>query len=287
MIFYLKEAFKILRRSSFATFVTIFITSLAITLTVLSIFILLEANMLSSKIKRSIEVNLYLDNSLSLSEIQSIQNQLMNESGVLSVSLIDKGKALKEFIKETGNDFTKVLDSNPLPNSFVIKFKPDPLNEMRIETFTNKYKHVQGITDVVYDYKTVLKLLGYLKSSEKIIYVFSFALVLLSLYLVYSNNKVQILNNRNLYLTMKLVGAKSSSMKVPIILNGVIIGLISSVLCIIINNLILLLLTKFYDNLNFIPQMQFIDSIILVIGILLGFAGSFASSSKIQKVLEN
>ena len=286
IIFYLKEAIKILRRSSFATFVTIFITSFAIALTVLSIFILFEANALSGKIKKSIEVNLYLDNSLSSSDIQAIQNQLLSEPGVLAVRLIDKEAALHEFVKETGNDFTKVLDSNPLPNSFNVRFKPNPLDQNNMESFTSKYRKVPGITDVVYDYKTVLKLLNYLKSSEKIVYIFSVALVLLSLYLVYSNNKVQIHGNKNLYLTMKLVGAKTSSMKIPIILNGVIIGLISSLICIILNNLILLLLTKFYDNLNFLPQIQFINIIILSIGMLLGLVGSFASSNKIHKVLE-
>ena len=287
IIFYLKEASRILRRSSFATFVTIFITSFAIALTVLSIFILFEANVLSNKIKRSIEINLYLDNSLSQRDVTAMQNRLQSEPGVLSVNLIDKDQAAKEFIKETGNDFMKVLDANPLPNSFVVKFKPDPLDQVNIESFVAKYRKVDGITDVVYDYKTVLKLLYYLKSSEKVVYIISFVLVFLSLYLVYSNNKVQIQSNKNVYLTMKLVGAKISSMKVPIILNGIIIGLISSVICIIVNNLILLLLTKFYDNLNFIPQIRFIDIIILAIGILLGFIGSFASSRKIQKVLES
>jgi len=287
LIFYFKEAVKILRRSSFATFVTIFITSFAITLTILSVFILFEANLLSNRIKKSIEVNIYLDNSLPTEEIQHLQNKIQNESGVLSVELISKEKAIDEFIRETGNDFRKVLDSNPLPNSFVVKFQPNPLNEINIESFASKYKRTNGVTEVVYDYKTVLKLLNYLKSSERIVYIFSFILIFLSLYLVYSNNKVQIQNNRNLYLTMKLVGAKTISMKIPIVLNGVIIGLISSIICIIINNLILILLTKFYYNLNFLPRMQYINILILVIGILLGLIGSIASSNKIHKVLDS
>jgi cell division transport system permease protein len=287
LIFYFKEAVKILRRSSFATFVTIFITSFAITLAILSVFILFEANLLSNRIKKSIEVNIYLDNSLLTEEIQHLQNKIQNESGVLSVELINKEKAIDEFIRETGNDFRKVLDSNPLPNSFVVKFQPNPLNEINIESFASKYKRTNGVTEVVYDYKTVLKLLNYLKSSERIVYIFSFILIFLSLYLVYSNNKVQIQNNRNLYLTMKLVGAKTISMKIPIVLNGVIIGLISSIICIIINNLILILLTKFYYNLNFLPRMQYINILILVIGILLGLIGSIASSNKIHKVLDS
>jgi cell division transport system permease protein len=286
ILFYLKEAVRILKRSSFATFVTIFITAFAITLTVLSVFLLVEANELSNRIKKSIEVNVYLDNLLSSGEILALQNQIQAEHGVLLVQMISKEEAINEFIKETGNDFRKVLDSNPLPNSFIVKFKPSPLDQNNIELFVNKYRKINGITEVVYDYKTVLKLLSYLKSSEKVVYIFSFVLVILSLYLVYSNNKVQIQNSSNLYLTMKLVGAKTVTMKIPIVLNGMIIGLIASVICIILYNLMFILLTKFYDNLNFIPEMNYVNIIILAIGIVLGLIGSLAASNKIQKVLE-
>ncbi len=284
LTFYFKEAFRIFKRSPFATLVTILITTLAILLAVVSVFVLFGSTRLSDKIKRSIELNVYLENNLTTLQVNLIKNQLSSEPEVLSVEFIDKDKAIQEFLKETGEDFRKVLDQNPLPNSFVIKFKPAPLDETSIESYSAKYKSIQGVTDVVYDYKTVLKLLSILKSGETPIYLVSVVLIFLSLYLVYSNNKVQINSNRNLYLIMKLVGAKISAMKIPIILNGIMIGFFSSVVCIILYNLTLMLLTKVFNNLNFFSQMKLINLLILGMGILLGFLGSFVSSYKIQKL---
>ena len=286
LTFYFKEAFRIFKRSPFATVVTISMTTLAILLAVVSVFVLFGSAKLSDRIKRSIELNVYLDNTLSSEQINSIRSQLGSEPEILSAEFIDKNQAIDQFLKETGEDFRKVLDQNPLPNSFVVRFKPAPLDEKSIETYSAKYKLIPGVTDVVYDYKTVLRLLSILKSGGTSIYIVSAVLIFLSLYLVYSNDKVQINSNKNLYFIMKLVGAKISTMKIPIILNGIMIGVFSSVICIIIYNLALMLLTKVFANVSFNSQIRLVNLLILIIGILLGFLGSFVSSYKIRKLLE-
>lgn len=285
IIFYLKETFRIFRRSSIATLVTITITTIAVLLSTVSCFLVFSANTLSDHLKRSIEINVYLEDSLNENDILLIQNNIKNMSGVLSVEFVSKKAAIKKFVTETGEDFRKVIEQNPLPNSLIVKFQPDPLNEQNIEQFSDQFKKISGVEDVVYDYKTVIRMLNLLRSFRSIVYISSFTLVLLSIYLVYSNNKIQMFGNRNLYLTMKLVGAKTSTMKIPIILNGLLIGMISSLLTLLLYNLTLILLTKVFNNLNFILQVQFLDFLIPVIGLSLGFIGSFISSLKISQLL--
>jgi len=286
ILFYFQEAFRIFRKSSFATAITITITTIAVVLTTISIFLVFSANKFSDQIKRSIEVNVYLDDSLSVSEISNLENQIRNIPSILSIQFVDKEQAVKNFIKETGQDFRTVLDDNPLPNSFIVKFKPQPLDENNIEDLAGQIRKIKGVTDVIYDYRTVLRILNLLKSFEYVIYFLSITLILLATYLVYSNNKIQMYGNKNHYMTMKLVGAKISTMKIPIILNGIIIGIISSVICILLFNVISVLLTKFLININFNNQIKFIEIIIFIIGISLGFVGSFISSLKISQLLE-
>lgn len=286
-IFYLKETFRIFRRSAFATIITITITTIAVLLSTVSFFLVLSANALNDHIKRSIEINVYIEDSLSKTEIQTIENQIRNMSGVLSVEFISKSDAVKKFLDETGEDFRKVVEQNPLPNSLIVKFQPDPLNEKNIEQFSEQFKKIQGVDDVVYDYKTVIRILNLLKSFRSVIYILSFVLILLSIYLVNSNNKIQMFGNRNLYLTMKLVGAQIKTMKIPIILNGLLIGIIASLLTLLLYNITLILLTKVFNNIKFIIQVEVINILIPVIGILLGFVGSFISSFKITQLLND
>jgi len=286
IIFYFQEAFRIFRKSSLATAITITITTIAVILTTISIFLVFSANKFSDKIKQSIEVNVYLNENLSQNEIDDLKVEIQKITSVLSVAFVNKDQAVINFVKETGQDFRSVLDENPLPNSFVVKFKPQPLDETNIEQLTDQIRKMKGVTDVIYDYRTVLRILNLLKSFEYVIYFLSITLILLATYLVYSNNKIQMFGNRNHYLTMKLVGAQISTMKIPLILNGIIIGIISSLICVILFNVISVLLTKVLINLNFINPIKFMNLIILLIGFALGFIGSFISSLKISQLLE-
>ena len=278
--FYFQEAFRIFRKSSLATAITITITTIAVILSTISIFLVFSANKFSDQIKRSIEVNVYLDDNLSQNEIDQLKIEIQKITSVFSIEFVNKDQAVKNFVKETGQDFRSVIDENPLPNSFIVKFKPQPLDETNIERLTDSIGKMKGVTDVIYDYKTVLRILNLLKSFEYVIYFLSITLI------VYSNNKIQMYGNRNHYQTMKLVGAQISTMKIPLILNGIIIGIISSLICIILFNVISVLLNKVLLNFNFINPIKLMNMIILLIGIALGFIGSFISSLKISQLLE-
>ena len=286
IIFYFQEAFRIFRKSSLATAITITITTIAVILSTISIFLVFSSNKFSDQIKRSIEVNVYLNDDLTQNNIDQLKIEIEKITSVLSVHFVNKDQAVKNFVKETGQDFRSVLDANPLPNSFVVRFKPQPLDETNIEQLTDHIKRLNGVTDVIYDYRTVLRILNLLKSFEYAIYFLSITLILLATYLVYSNNKIQMFGNRNHYMTMKLVGAQISTMKIPLILNGMIIGIISSIICLILFNVISVLLTQVLINLTFINPIKFMDLIILLIGVILGFVGSFISSLKISQLLE-
>ncbi len=287
ILFYLKEAFRIFRRSSFATIITITITTIAVLLTTVSIFLVFSANKLSDQIKRSIEVNVYLEDSLTQSEIQSVRDQIGSVAGVLKIDFVSKNDAVERFLAETGEDFRKVIDQNPLPASLIVRFKPDPLNESNIEKLTEQFKKIPGVNDVVYDYKTVLRILNFLRSFKYIIYSLSATLILLSVYLVYSNNKIQIFGNKNLYLTMSLVGAQIKTMKIPIVINGLFIGIISSILTLIFYYAVIILLTNILNRANFIPLVGVVEFLIPVIGISLGVIGSYISALKISQLLHD
>jgi cell division transport system permease protein len=286
ILFYIKEAFRIFRKSSISTAITISITTIAIILSTISIFLLFSVNNLSNQIKKSIEVNVYLDDSLRTSNIESIKSELAGYPSVLNITFVNKEDAAKKFLDETGQDFRSVLDSNPLPKSFIVKFNPELLSDKNIDEYVSSFKKISGVTDVVYDYRTVLRVLNMLKSFQFVIYILSVTLILLSIYLVYSNNKIQIFGSRNIYAIMNLVGAEIKTMKIPILLNGILIGVIASVISIVFFQLIFILLTKVYNSVKFIAQIQLLNIIIPVIGIALGFVGSFISSLKISKILE-
>ncbi|MCB9250295.1 MAG: hypothetical protein H6613_17960 [Ignavibacteriales bacterium] len=115
-------------------------------------------------------------------------------------------------------------------------------------------------------------------NQKKIIYGVSIFLVLLSIYLVYSNNRLLLSSRLNQYNAMKLVGAKLSTIKIPIILNGIIMGIVSSLICLGLYFFAVNFLSKIYATEFIEKENLYIIGLISLLGIVLGFLGSYLST---------
>lgn len=279
--FYFTEALRIFKRSPLASIIVISITTIAILLSSISFYLIFISQQLSNRVKKNIELVAYLDDTIDSLKLSEAKNQIQSFSFISSVRFVSKEDALNEFIRDTGEDIRSVLDNNPLPQSFVIKLKPELLTKENIEPEVQAIKSVPGISDVDYENEFVVKILHYLKSGQLIVYVVSALLVLLSVYLVYVYSKLQFTANENLYRTMKLVGAKLITLKLPILLYGILIGLISGLISLCVNAAIIYMIKNLLMNLYFPMAVNLIYIISIGLGIILGFLGSYLSAKKI------
>ncbi len=287
-LYYLKETFNSLFRAKFASLLIILTTTVAIIFVTFSIALVAYSNTINKKLKENIKISLFLSDTLSQSQTKKVGEKVFSNLFVNSYKYISKKEALEKMKEETGEDFFNVLEKNPLPASFDVKLNPDSVSYQSIESIIETLKKIKGVDEVVYDYSVTLKVLNFLNESKKIIYTLGGLLILLSIYLVYSNNRLMLASKFDQYNTMKLVGAKLSTIKMPILLNGILMGLIASLLCIGLYFLVLNLLAKFYKNFPLEDVNYFFIGITIALGVLLGFIGSFLSTLKISlKVKKN
>ncbi len=281
ILFLLSESFNSIRRTKFSTFITVITTSIAIFFVTVSLFLILLSQKLDTQIKSRIKVNVFLEDSLKSNQIADLKKTIYSDSLVKSVRLIGKEEAKKIFIKRTGNDFSTILEANPLPRSFVVSLRPEKLNGKKIDEFSKKISKLEGVSDVIYDYTLTVRMLHYLNSVKSFIYIAAVVLVLISLYLVYSTNRLAIQSRMDLYNTMKLVGAKLSTIKLPLMFNGLFIGIISG----LIATGIFIAFTRFLQEVN--QRIRVIDNefifgvFIFGTGIILGLLGSYFATRKI------
>lgn len=282
ILFYLTEAFRIFKRSPFTTIVVISITTIAILLSSFSFYLVFISQQLSLRVKKNIEIVAYLHETIDSTQTEKVKGEISSLNFVASVKFVSKEEALKDFVLDTGEDFSAMLESNPLPQSFVIKLRPDYLNKENLDPEVQAIKNIPGISDVDYENEFVIRLLRYLKSGQLIVYSVSAALILLSIYLVYVYSKLQFRASENLYRTMKLVGAKLRTLKLPILIYGFLIGAISGLLSLGFNLLIIMLIKYFIKNLDFPLVLNGIFVISIGLGIILGLLGSYLSAKKIN-----
>src|SRR5690606_24922655 len=117
------------------------------------------------------------------------------------------------------------------------------------------------------------------------IYILALTLMILivSLYLVYSTVKLIINSRSEEFETMKLVGAKLSTIKLPIILNGILIGLLAAAAAGILFYLIISYAVNYISTLKVIKFDQIeLLTVMLVSGPLLSLIVTVISLRKIS-----
>lgn len=278
ILFYLSEAFRSIKQSKLASFITIVSLAIAILATNTSVLLLLLSNKIDSELKERVELDIFLKKELSQSEIDSFGSQLKKDQRLQYVRFISKEQAEKNFVEETGEDFKSILEANPLPSSYKVKFKSEVVAENAIQKFVTEIEKNKVVDEVIYDYSTIISLINFINSSKYIIFGISFVFVLLAIYLVYSTNKLQIEHKLDKYNTMKLVGAKVSTLKIPIYLTGIFFGIIAGVISVTFILGIGEFIQRFYYNFNFLNYIYFGTLIILFSGIIYGILGSMITS---------
>lgn len=284
--FYFSEAIKSIFRSKFSSIISIISICIAIGFSVLSIAVIFLSQEIEDKLLSRIEVNVFIEDSLGNSELSRIKSEINNHKSVSKVELIDSEKAREEFIKETGEDFLSVLDLNPLPVSFRVKFKPDLKDEASLLNSVDDLRYISKVTDVVYDYDLILKILKFLDSGKIIIYAAQAVFVIISIFLVFTSGKLDFKLKADEYETMKLVGAKLRVLKLPIIIKGFILGFTAGLISIAAYYIIYFTFQKAYNQLNFDTIHYFVNIIILILGVVFGLIGSFFSTRKINLKIE-
>jgi len=283
ILFWIKEAFKLIARSKFSFLLALTSITLSVILITVSVFIIRFSNHFEDQLKSNIVISVFIKDNSTNDEIEQIKSELSQLKYLSSSEFIDKDKAAEIFIKETGEDFRKILDYNPLPASFNLKLKNEYANRESIKTIIKTLSDYKWSDEVIFRQDFYQKILLYIDQAK--IYVFGLTglIFLVSLYLVYSTVRL-ILNSKYSELeTMKFVGAKLSTIKMPIILNSAITGFLAGSIALAIVWLLYFYVKGFLLSIdNVIPNKIEFIVILLSLGPIIGILVTIISLRKIS-----
>jgi cell division transport system permease protein len=274
-----KESFSGFRRAKISGFITIFTITISLFLLSIFMFIFDNTNKIVQHIRSRIEIEVFLLDTLNVSQTTELKERFVKVEGVDSIKYISKDEAASIFKQEFGEDINQVLDFNPLPSSFKISIKDEYKTSENIKLITKTFASFNGVDEVVYR-KTLLELLD---RRSKIFWQISLGLgifiAIVSVFLVSNTIRLIIYSKRKIITTMKLVGATERFIRTPFILEGMLHGLVAGV----ISSILLLFIIKFgvpflgEDIAPLIYVNDYFYFLIILLGGLLGFIGSLVS----------
>ncbi|MCH7674791.1 hypothetical protein IIA28_10085 [candidate division KSB1 bacterium] len=280
LFFVLREGFGGLRRSRFSGFVAT--ATVAISLILIGIFLIITVNLgkFVQFLRSRVELEVFLDDSFDEIKIQDLTAEIKQMAGVANLTFISKEMAIREFqnlFKEKQNDYFETLGYNPLPASFRVKLQDNYRTAAGAEVVFKALSSMEDIReeDIVYTREYLVILEKYIKFAIAIDFIVGIIVCLSALLLVSNNIRLIILSKNKIIETMKLVGATNFFIRTPLFIQGIAQGFLGG----IISALFLYTLLKLasIEIPGFISVDWRIYLLLANLGILLGFAGSFAA----------
>lgn len=289
---HIREGIKSLIRNGWMTFASISAVTVTLLLTGVFLIVLLNMNSIALQIEDDVEVRVYIDRSAEEQQVNDLKNQIEELSEVKSVSFVTKEQGLENLIDSLGDEgeaFESLKDENPLQDMYVIKTnipKDTVVVAQKVESF-------EAVDEVRYGKGTVERLFKVVEVSRNVGIVLIIGLIFTALFLIANTIKLTILSRRQEIEIMKLVGATNAFIRWPFFVEGLLLGLIGSIIPIVVliigynfvfNEFNAKLKTMFIDLLPVYPFVIQLTFILVFIGVFIGVWGSLTSIRKFLKV---
>ena len=271
------------------------ISCITITLIIVAIAIIASFNVqnFTKAIEKDMTIVVFLDNEVDEEDIEKVENKIKRIGNVESYTFQTK-QEVKEQMQKESEVFKTVLDTwsdeeSPLKDTFQVKVK----NVEKIKSTALKIESIDKVSVVRYGEGMVDKMVKAFSSIEKLTYIVVIALVLVTVFLIVNTIKLTISARSREIGIMRLVGASNITIKLPFIIEGMILGLFGSIVPVILTTYGYLAFYKHFDGYLYSRLIELIlpepfiyqtSLMVIGIGILVGMIGSASAVRKYLKI---
>lgn len=268
--------------------------AVTITLIMVSIFLVFSFNLQSftRDIESSLEISVTVDYDYEgQDQLDRIEKELQGIKGVDTVTFSDKDAEFDYFLNSFDDETTREAfepfkgDENPMMDAFYIEAKSGDV----IESIAAKAKTIEGVSEVSYGGQSTLDLVGAMTSIRRVGAVIVVAMMLLAIMLIQNAIKLTISSRKDEITIMRNVGATNGFIRSPFLIEGMITGALGSVIPVALTVFVYQylykltgghMITSLFSLVKPYPFIYQVSGILVVIGIVVGFVGSWISVTK-------
>ncbi len=232
-------------RSGFTSVASILIMTITLFVIISLIFVQAALNNSLNDIKDKVDVTIYFIPGAEESSIKKVEESLVKLPEVKNITYTSSKEALSNFKDKHSNDYLTLqaldeLNDNPLGASLNIKAN-DPSQYESISKYFESddalVKESLTIIDKI-DYsqnKLIIdRLTSIINGAKKLGFMVSFVLIIISIIITFNTIRLIIYMSKDEISVMKLVGAGLKYVQGPFIVSGILVGICSALLTILI-----------------------------------------------------
>lgn len=250
-------------------------------------WMVINTNKLASHFRENVEISAYLRGDLNPKDSAALVQYIGNKPYIKEYTYVTKEMAKQRYMADGNEDWDRILDENPLPNSINFKVKDQYLNTDSLALITADLKQQTYVGDVEYPVALVDKMDENLRTVSLAMLVLAIILSVAVIILIDNTIKLAMFSNRFLIKTMQMVGATRWFIAKPMNIKAIIHGALAGVIAVAAVYLMVLLAEKripymkaLHDNTSLI--LLFLS--LIVIGICITLVSTHRSVIKYLKM---
>lgn len=281
----IKEGFKNIWHNKMMSLASIGVLICCMILTASAVLICLNVEYVIEDAGDSNVINVYLDDTTDKQQ-QEIEKQINEISNVSYCDFYSKEEAILEFEDDLGSAFSQMQgQDNPLPDAFKVQ-----LNDLSL--YDDTVAQIKAI-DGVYQLSDTREIANKLTSLSTLVaragIVVVLVLGLISLFIISNTIRMTMYSRRFEISIMKSVGATNNFVRIPFLVEGVFIGIISASISSFLLTLLYDMIMETANNIiafTFLDYSQFyvqITCAFTISGVLIGLMSGLLSIKKYLK----
>ena len=291
----IRDAFKSVIRNFSLSLASI--SCITITLIIIGSTLIIAKNVdnFATLIKEDVTIVTFFDNNFTYDEEEEIMTKIKELENVDKDSCEYTSKQdIKNNMESEKNEISKILSTwndseNPLMDTYTLKVK----DVEQIKSTVNQIEALKGVESVSYGEGIVEQLVKAFDTVEKVTLVVGIALILVTIFLIINTIKLTIFSRQKEISIMRLVGASNTRIKFPFIIEGVILGIIGSIIPVLVMTYGYQALYQMLKGQLFSPLIRLvhpmpftiqISLLIVLVGMLVGMIGSARAVRRYIKI---
>lgn len=259
---------------------------------IVGIFLCLSNNLQHSAQQRSenLVAVFFLTEDLSEKNLNAIAGELKKSPLVKEANFVSNQDALKRFEEKFPEllEVIKNLEHNPLPASFEATLNESAASSELISKFIEKMKGYPGIDDAQYNKEWIERMYSFSRLAKTVGFFLGGILILASFFIVSNVIKLNVFARKDEIGILRLVGATNTFIRIPFLLEGMILGITGGILTLILLFFLIRFLPLYLGptlgvlneiiNFRYLSLSQALS--IIVSGGVIGFIGSISSLAR-------
>lgn len=289
---HIREGSKNIYRNGWMSVASIGAVTVALVLVAIFITVILNISQMASNVEKDVEIKTLIELNAEEEEIETLGEEIKAIAGIDTIRFSSKDDELNSLVEgmgEQGEAWALFEQDNPLNHAYVVK----ATNPQETESIAEQIEKLDNVYKVNYGQDVVPQLFKFNNYARTIGIVLIAGLVFMAVFLISNTIKLTIHARSREIGIMRLVGATNGFIRWPFFIEGLILGVLGSIIPILITTIgyyYVLQNVSGQTSFNFVellPYSPFVFQLslfIVFVGAVIGMWGSGMSLRKFLKV---